>query len=253
LIDLHLHLLPGLDDGPPTLERAVAMARDAVAAGTTTVVATPHIDERWAIPTAAIAPAVEQFRDALRAAGVSIGVVGGGEVSIGRLLRLGERDRAEVGLGGGPYVLVEMPHAKGIVGFERNLLSRLEAGERLVLAHPERCPAIQRRPAILRSLVAAGAVCSITAGSLAGRFGENVRRFSVGLLEAGLVHNVASDAHDTDRRPPGIGDVPVAAAGAPADELELRAWLTVGVPAAVLAGEPIPPRPVAVRAPIGEE
>lgn len=253
MIDLHLHLLPGLDDGPPTLERAVAMARDAAAAGTTKIVATPHIDERWAISTAVIAPAIQELQDALRAAGVSIDVVGGGEVSIGRLMRLSERDRAEVGLGAGPYVLVEMPHAKGIIGFERNLLSRLEAGERLVLAHPERCPAIQRRPAILSSLVAAGAVCSVTAGSLAGQFGENVRRFSAGLLEAGLVHNVASDAHDTDRRPPGIGAVPVATTTSPADQLELRAWLTVGVPAAVLAGEPIPPRPVAARAPIGEE
>lgn len=244
MIDLHLHLLPGLDDGPGTLDRAVAMTRAAVASGATTVVATPHIDERWSIPTAAIAPAVDELRIALRAADVHVEVLGGGEVSIGRLLRLSDRDRADVGLGGGPYVLVEMPQAQGVLGFERPLLSRLAAGERLVLAHPERCPAIQRRPAILEALVAAGGLCSLTGGSMTGRFGETVRRFSLRLLRAGLIHNVASDAHDLDRRPPGVGEIPVLA-GRSGGEIDLRTWLTVDVPAAVLAGEPIPPRPAA--------
>ncbi len=107
-----------------------------------------------------------------------------------------------------------------------------------MLAHPERCPAFHREPQALRALVSAGALTSLTAGSLVGRFGGEVRRFALGLVEEGLVRNVASDAHDSFRRPPGA-----------ATELEqaclgpLAEWLTGSVPAAILDGGEIPPRP----------
>ena len=86
-------------------------------------------------------------------------------------------------------------------------------GHEVVLAHPERCPAFHRDLDALARLTASGVVCSITAGSLVGRFGRDVQRFALALVEAGLVHNVASDAHDATRRPPGL-----------ADELRARAW-----------------------------
>ena len=118
-----------------------------------------------------------------------------------------------------------------------------DQGHGIVLAHPERCPAFQRDPELLESLVRAGVLTSITAGSLVGRFGSSVRRFALELMEAELVHNVASDAHDVDRRQPGM-----------ADELEhagfgaLTRWLTETVPGAILAGEEsVPAAPAASR------
>ena len=87
------------------------------------------------------------------------------------------------------------------------LLHHLQArGHRIVLAHPERSPALQRDPGKLAALVDAGMLCSITAGSLVGRFGSTVQRFTFDLVQEGLVHNVASDAHDARRRPPGMAE-----------------------------------------------
>jgi protein-tyrosine phosphatase len=91
---------------------------------------------------------------------------------------------------------------------------------------------------MLQSLVGDGVLTSITAGSLVGRFGGEVRRFALALLEAELVHNVASDAHDDANRPPSIEEELRAAGAGP-----IRDWLTQAVPAAILAGEDIPRRP----------
>jgi protein-tyrosine phosphatase len=107
-----------------------------------------------------------------------------------------------------------------------------------VLAHPERCPALHREPRLVGSLVRGGVLTSVTAGSLTGRFGGEVRRFARRLVEEGLVHNVASDAHDALRRRPTLGaDLREAGLGA------LAEWLTQAVPAAILSGEEIPSRP----------
>jgi protein-tyrosine phosphatase len=111
-------------------------------------------------------------------------------------------------------------------------------GHRVMLAHPERCAVFHRDPALLQSLVDEGALASITAGSLVGRFGGVVRRFALALFEAELVHNVASDFHSIVRRPPGaVGELEQAGLGGFAD------WLTQDVPAAILDGREIPPRP----------
>ncbi len=109
---------------------------------------------------------------------------------------------------------------------------------RVVLAHPERCAGFHREPRRLQSLLDAGALTSVTAGSFKGRFGATVRRFAWMLLEAGMVHNVASDFHNSRSRPPGLAD---ALRSAPLEEL--FHWLTVAVPSAVIADGEIPARP----------
>ena len=113
-----------------------------------------------------------------------------------------------------------------------------ERGFRIVLAHPERCPALHRDREMLERLVASGVLGSLTAGSLDGRFGAAVRRFALELMRDGLVHNVASDAHDASNRPPTIaGELDRAGLGS------LAGWLTQDVPGAILAGGEIPTRP----------
>ena len=124
-------------------------------------------------------------------------------------------------------------------GVENILGSLQREGYRILLAHPERCPAFHRDPEMLEALVAGGVLTSITAGSLVGQFGGDVRRFALGLVRDGLVHNVASDAHDHVKRPPQIAAELERAGLAP-----LTDWLTRAVPTAILSdGASIPPRP----------
>lgn len=243
MIDLHCHLLPGVDDGPPDLEASLALARAAAAAGTRTIVATPHIDTRWGVDPEAVPAAVDRMRDALREAHIELEVRPGGEVDLTRMTDLTPAALDAVRLGGGPYLLLESPHRDSRVGFETAAAQLLRRGERLVLAHPERCPGFQRRPDDVRGLVDAGIVCSITSSALLGRFGGTVRAFALWLLREGLVHNVASDAHEPRRRGPEL------LAGLQAAERDLPGllgqadWLTRAVPEAVLAGTPLPERP----------
>jgi protein-tyrosine phosphatase len=238
LIDLHCHVLPGIDDGPASLEDSVALARAAAAGGTTTIVATPHVS--WSTPNeaATIARLVQELNARLEHEGLHLRVRPGAEVAITRAVDLSADELSGLSLGGGPWVLIEPPFSPIAAGLE-GLLERLRRdGQQIVIAHPERCPGFHRDPDSLARLVEAGALTSITASSLGGRFGREVRRFAHQLVERGLVHNVASDAHDAVSRPPAL-----------ADELRrsghewLAGWAAEEVPAAILAGEPIPPRP----------
>jgi protein-tyrosine phosphatase len=239
VIDLHCHLLPGIDDGPETLEDALAMARVAAAGGTRTIVTTPHVSARYPNDAERIAASVSELRVQLRAHSVPLEVFPGAEIALSHLFDLGHAELARLGLGGGEWLLLEPPFSAAAAGIDDLVLELVRADHRVVLAHPERCPAFQREPRVLYSLVDQGVLTSVTAGSLVGRFGSSVRRFAMRLVDAGIVHNVASDAHDAQQRSPSI-----------ARELEqaglssLREWLTVEVPGAILAGaHAIPPAP----------
>ena len=154
-----------------------------------------------------------------------------GDLAAGELSRLT--------LGGGRWLLVEPPFTVVATGLDVIVADLQDQGYRVVLAHPERCPAFQQDRAMLERLIGGGALGSLTAGSLAGTFGEPVRRFSLELVTDGLIHNVASDAHDPIRRPPTIAAEIERAGFGPLTE-----WLTESVPAAILAGTAIPPRPI---------
>jgi len=158
-----------------------------------------------------------------------------------RAVDLPDEELVALRLGGGPYLLVECPFTQSASGFETPLFSLTARGHQIVLAHPERCAGFHRDPEVLGRLVSGGMLASITAGSLAGRFGETVRKIAWDMLRQGLVHNVASDAHSELRRPPGM-----AAALAEAGRGEHADWLTRAVPQAIIDGEQIPPRPSAV-------
>jgi protein-tyrosine phosphatase len=238
VIDLHCHVLPGIDDGPASIEESVAMVRAAARGGTRLMVATPHVSLRYRNDAATIERLVRELNARLQAEGVPVEIRSGAEIAVAHV---GELDRSglfELGLGGGPWLLLEPPFARAFTRLGPILLDLQRRGHRIVLAHPERCPVFHREPELLETLVDAGALTSLTAGSLVGGFGRDVRRFALELVRAGMAHNVASDAHDELKRPPSI-----------AAELEraglepLESWLTEEVPGAILAGEEIPPRP----------
>jgi protein-tyrosine phosphatase len=238
VIDLHSHVLPGIDDGPAALEGSLALARAAVAQGTGTLVATPHVNSRYPNDADTIAGLVRQLADRLEAEGIPLALLAGAEIAVTRVAEIEPSQLHRLALGGGPWLLVEPPFTSVVAGLDSIVRDLLRRGHRVLLAHPERCPAFRRDPRMLESLVRDGVLTSITAGSLTGRFGSEVRRFSQRLMEAEVVHNVASDAHDDSGRPPSIAEELQAAGVGP-----LGDWLTEEVPAAILAGDEIPPRP----------
>jgi protein-tyrosine phosphatase len=238
-IDLHAHVLPGLDDGPRRLEEAVALVRAAGTRGTRTLVATSHVNRRWGVTADRLAHAFDALRRALERAGVEVELLPGAEISIDRLPNLhgGELDR--LGLGGGPTLLVECPlrEETGDPSFPVRRL--LADGRPVLLAHPERAPLFQREPERLARLVGEGAAVQLTASSLSGAFGRVARDTAVALLRAGLAHVVASDAHDRVRRPPGLGEGLAELRRLAPELVGLEARLAVDGPAAVLAGAPV--------------
>lgn len=247
MIDLHCHLLPGVDDGPPDLQGSLALARAAAEAGTRQIVATPHLDHHWGVDPEAIAPQVEDLRAAIADAGIEVKVHSGAEVALPRYTELSPEEVRMVSLAAGPYVLIESPHTPAAGDFHAFVGLLARRGQRVVLAHPERCPTLLRRPDRVAGMVAEGVLCSITAASLTGAFGGPARDLALHLLREGLVHNVASDSHDADHRGPALLDGLAAAEEEVPGVLEQADWLTREAPAAVLAGEELPPRPALPR------
>jgi protein-tyrosine phosphatase len=238
MIDLHTHVLPGIDDGPETIEGSVELARAAVAAGTRTLVATPHVSWTYPNDPNTIGERVEELRARLDAEDIPLDVRAGAELAMTRLIDMRAEELAPLRLGGGGWLLVEPPFSPTVTGLQPLLFDLQRQGHGILLAHPERCPAFHREPELLREFVHEGVLTSITAGSLVGRFGGEVRRFALKLAREQLIHNVTSDTHDTVRRPPGVSAELRQAGLEPLEE-----WLTDQVPAAILSGAEIPARP----------
>jgi protein-tyrosine phosphatase len=243
VIDLHSHILPALDDGAPDVEVSVAMARTAVSEGTRVMLGTPHVNLDYPVEPAAVAGLTERLAAVLAERDVPLTVLPGAEVALARLPELDQEAVAASCLANGPYLLVESPYSQAVPFLEEQLFRLRTQGFRPLLAHPERCPLFQADPERLARLVRQGILCSVTAASMEGRFGRSVRRFTVELFREGLVHDVASDAHDPHGRPPGLRR----AFESFEDELpgiaEQAGWYTSDAPAAIVSGESLPRRP----------
>jgi protein-tyrosine phosphatase len=242
MIDLHAHILPGLDDGPRTTDGALEMARVAVAAGTRAIATTSHIGYTYDLGPAEISRARAELAPRLADAGIELELLAGGEIAPERLPDLSDEELRALALGGGPFVLFECPFAPVGAGMELMAADLQARGFGVLLAHPERSPSFQRDLGLLTRLVERGALAQITTGSLAGGFGDTVRRAAVAMLQAGLVHVLASDAHDPARRSPDLR-----AAGGVLDDAQ-HEWMTAAAPRAIVEGRPLPPRPALPKA-----
>jgi protein-tyrosine phosphatase len=202
-IDLHCHLLPGLDDGPAAVEQSLAMAETALAEGIETIVATPHqLGNHAGNSAAAIRLAVGQFQELLDRRGVPLRVLPGADVRIepdlrgkirrDEVLTLADRRR---------HVLLELPH-EVYIPLEPLLAELAAEGMTGILSHPERNRGIMGRPEVLRPLVEHGCLMQLTAESITGGFGSRIGNFAQSLVRQGLVHFIATDAHGIDSRPP---------------------------------------------------
>ena len=239
MIDVHNHLLPGLDDGPSDDLGSLDMARAAVFCGITGIVATPHVREDYPeVDAAAIASAVAATQAELGAAGIQLARVGGAEVALGPATTLDDDELRALTMAGRGTLLLETPHGPLPSIFEDVVQDLMERrGLRVMLAHPELNPDLQRDPSRLGALVEMGALVQLTATSLEPGGRAPHRRLARTALERGWAHAVASDAHSATWRPPDLAPAREAAG-------ELFAWLTQHVPRALLLGGPVPERPV---------
>src|SRR4051794_39689517 len=233
LVDLHAHVLPGLDDGPADAGEARAVCKALAAEGVRTVVATPHVSEGYPGEPARIAAAAAALGE------LPVELRLGAEVNPSRLGDVLGGDALRYTLGGSDVLLVEATARIPLQLLETSCRLVQRAGLRPLLGHPERCRALQQAPAQAQPLVAAGALVQVTAGALVGALGRGSERCARTLLDAGLVHALASDAHALTLRPPRLADAVRwldQQHGPDAADVLLRRN-----PAALLAGEPVRP------------
>jgi protein-tyrosine phosphatase len=243
MIDLHCHILPGIDDGARSLEQGAEMCRLAAASGCETLVATPHQrrGDWWNCDRAALAELRRQLQEAV---GPSPRILGGGEIHVDPLLLaeiMALRDDAPHGplpLAGSRYLLIELA-ADTVLPEAADLVHELSvAGWRPVLAHPELIHWMSEDVSSVARLVSLGALTQVTAMSVTGDFGRRAQADSGRLIEMGLVHFVASDAHDLERRPPGLRRAWETIAARWGEEAARE--LLVDNPQAVVANLPLP-------------
>lgn len=243
MIDLHSHILPGLDDGARTIDESRDMARVASSEGVTAITATPHV--RGDFPTTAeqMERAVDELNKDFAQERIDVAVLHGGEIDLEWLNTMAEEEIERFSLAQtGRYLLVEVP----LIGWPLYLDSRVfelrSANITPLLAHPERNREVQRNPATLDAATRAGALVQVTAASLDGRLGRRVKQACERLLELELVHVLASDAHAPAVRQGGLSN----AVAILRDE-GLARYLTEEVPAAIISGETIPTRSTSTR------
>ncbi len=257
--------MPGVDDGAQSLQEALALCRLAVADGTQVAVATPHARGRGGVWTEHLAPApgprgagpngpqpeaagitaaqVEAWTSALQreldAQGIPLRLVAGMETLFDA--DLPSRAPSLVTLGGTRYLLLEFPAWMVPPGAAEVIFRLQAAGLVPVIAHPERNDEIARRPELLEELVQRGCLVQVTAMSLTGGFGSAAHATATALLQAGLAHVIASDAHSYPWRPTGLSEA-VAEAARVVGEAQARAMVT-SIPRAILENREVAVRP----------
>jgi protein-tyrosine phosphatase len=206
MIDLHCHILPGIDDGPETMEESVAMARRAVEDGIVHIVATPHVKAAFAVSgqrfqknTAFFNDQVLQLYDRLKSEGLKIGIFPGAEIALTAI----DYDTISVlGSNNTKYLLIEFPHTHLPAKAGEVIVNLRTKGYRPIIAHPERNPSIIEDPGKLMELRQIGALAQITASSLTDTNDPDVRQCARYLIKKNAVEFIASDAHSIDARPP---------------------------------------------------
>lgn len=202
LIDIHAHVLPQVDDGPSSLPESMGLLKEQENAGVRTIVATPHL--RFGVyenTPAAIDAALRAVRRALEQEGSSLEVLQGAEVTFYEgLVRDLKEGQIPPFAGHGKYVLLELPYSHFPHGVRQLIFELQLEGVVPIIAHPERCDGIRQHPNLMTDLVQRGALGQVTAQSLLGFWGSAVQKTALTMVEHGLVHVVAGDAHDSTHR-----------------------------------------------------
>ncbi len=201
MIDIHTHILPGIDDGAADWEHSIQMARAAAAEGITGIIATPHhYDGKYSNDKETVIELVAELNSRLSELAIPLKIQSGQEIRIhseflsnwqsGKLLTMGES----------PYVLIEMPSSQIPKSMEQVVYELRLLGVRAVIAHPERNAEVVQNPDRLAELVELGAYAQVTTHSLLGGFGRGIEKSAWTLCRRGLIHLVSSDAHHLEWR-----------------------------------------------------
>ena len=205
MIDTHLHILPGVDDGPETMQESLTLAQMLVQEGIQAAIATPHYNDEFPQRSVAeIRERVYYLQQELDRQAIPLRLFAGHEA----LIKAGLLEDIQAGrlatLNGSSYLLLELWTSTWLPETERVIFELRAHGIVPIVAHPERYRAIQQDPSRLAALLEQGALAQLTASSLAGMQGNTTRRCAETLLKQGLIHCIASDAHGLHRRPPGV-------------------------------------------------
>lgn len=203
MIDLHCHILPGIDDGAPDLETALAMARVAVSDGIEITACTPHIHRGvYDNDGCGIKAAIRTLQDELDKAGIALQLVGGADAHIDSEMIDGLRTGRVATLNDTKYFLFEPPHHVAPPRMENLVFDIMAAGFWPVLTHPERLSWIEDHYEAIVRLAGRGVLMQITGGSVEGRFGKRPKYWAERMLDERLVHILATDAHNLRNRKP---------------------------------------------------
>lgn len=204
MIDLHCHLLWGVDDGPRTLDQSLQMLELAAAKGTTDIVATPHLNRKFSCSPEVLLERMEELRHR-----------SGGAVRIHRGCDFhltydnvyeASRNHGWYTINGGRFLMAEIPDLTNAAAATPVLRSLIDSGITPIITHPERHDLLRRDPRRIRGWIGEGCLLQVTAGSLTGRFGRDAKKNGWYLVEHGLAHFIASDAHDTRDRTPRLDE-----------------------------------------------
>mgnify|MGYP001588954298 FL=1 len=208
MIDLHTHLLPGIDDGPSTLAESLALCRLATTSGTTHAICTPHIHPgRWENTRTSIQAECNKLQQALSQQKIPLQLGFAAEVRLTDEI-ISQVTNNEIPfygeLNGYQIMLLEFPHSHIIPGSDKLIQWLMNKKIRPLIAHPERNRQVMKDPALLKPFIDAGCWLQVTAGSVIGAFGEGARDVASMLLDEDNVSVIASDGHNMKARPPSL-------------------------------------------------
>ena len=241
MIDIHHHLLWGLDDGSKSLEDSIAMARIAVADGITHVVCTPHSNGQYSYDPNIVAEKIETLQQALVSAKVELKLGSGCDFHLSYdNIQEAKADTSRFSINGLGYLLIELPDYGISPALTETFYQLQLAGLTPILTHPERNPTLQSDPNRMAEWLRGGLLIQVTAGSVLGHMGKQAQRMAHELLADRWVHFLATDAHNTTTRPPRMREAyELVAEKYNSDYAHL---LCVGNPLAAFTGKPLMPQ-----------
>lgn len=205
MIDIHSHILPGIDDGSADLDESLALAKLAVEDGIQHLIATPHhANGRYLNPSTQVRPMVESLNKAFQSENIPLVIHIGQEVRVYKDLIEDLQAGKLLTLAGSRYLLIELPTSR-VPDDLNELLHELEVMDiTAVIAHPERNIELANDLKKLESLVLRGALAQMTSHSINGLFGRKIQEISISMCKSNLVHFVSSDAHNVSQRAFGL-------------------------------------------------
>jgi protein-tyrosine phosphatase len=203
-IDIHTHILPGIDDGPKDVSDSIALARVYERAGITKVFATPHFlpGTAWSADKETVLQLICNLQAVLDAEQINLHIVPGMEIGFHKKMVEGVLSAQLLSLGNSSYFLIEPPLHGVLIDFYESLVYLLKQKIKLIIAHPERVEMFRQRPDLLEILVLSGARTQINTGSLLGHYGDVSKQLALDLWQNNQLHYIASDAHNYNKRAP---------------------------------------------------